>query len=92
MRWEIAPAPSNGSHIRCTYANEVGLPVVLLLCRKDTDTGIVPDIVSQLTVPAGETRSMVYDIPADGFGEYYLVMEEPREGRSIQGYLAVNQY
>lgn len=92
MRWKIAPAPSNGSHIRCTYANEVGLPVVLLLCRKDTDTGTVPDIVSQLTVPAGETRSMVYDIPADGFGEYYLVMEEPREGRSIQGYLAVNQY
>ncbi len=92
MRWEIAPAPSNGNHIRCTYANEVGLSVVLLLCREDADTGIVPDIVSQLTVPAGETRSMVYDIPADGFREYYLVMEEPREGRSIQGYLAVNQY
>lgn len=92
MRWKIAPAPSNGSHIRCTYANEVGLPVVLLLCRKDTDTGIVPDIVSRLTVPAGETRSMVYDIPVDGFREYYLIMEELQEGRSIQGYLAVNQY
>ena len=92
MSWKIAPAPSNGSHIRCTYANEVGLPVVLLLCRKDTDTGIVPDIVSQLTVPAGETRSMVYDIPADGFREYYLVMEEPREGRSIQGYIAITQF
>ena len=92
MRWEIAPAPSNGSHIRCTYANEVGLPVVLLLCRKDTDTGIVPDIVSQLTVPAGETRSMVYDIPEDQFGEYYVHLEENQEGRHLQGYIAVTQF
>ena len=83
--------PANGSHARVTYTNGTGLPVTVMLVWADDPEPWRED-AQRMVVPDRETGAMVFDIPEDRFGDYYVYLQESQEGRHLQGYLAVTQF